>query len=213
MNPPETSETALSARSLACERGGRTLFSALSFDLAPGDALILRGPNGSGKTSLLRLLAGLLPAAGGEILWRGDPVQNDREAWRGALRFLAHDNAVKPALTVEQNLAFWIKLYQDTPVDALTRGLSAVGLDRLADLPAVMLSAGQRRRLALARLAACPGEIWLLDEPTVTLDADSVTRLAKMVADHRGSGGMVIAATHDAFDAPGARHLDLGEAP
>ncbi len=212
MSDAHISGAGLSARNLVCERGGRTLFSSLSFDVAPGDALILRGPNGSGKTSLLRLLAGLLPAADGEILWRGAPVQRDREAWRGALRFLAHDNAVKPTLTVEQNLVFWTKLYDNAPGDAVSRGLTAVGLERLADLPAVMLSAGQRRRLALARLAACPGEVWLLDEPTVTLDADSVARLSVMVADHRGNGGMVIAATHDAFDAPEAGHLDLGNA-
>lgn len=211
MSDSHLPKAGLSARDLVCERGGRTLFSSLTFDLTPGEALILRGPNGSGKTSLLRLLAGLLPAAGGEILWRGEPVQQDREAWRGALRFLAHDNAVKPTLTVEQNLAFWIRLYGDAPGDALMGGLNAVGLERLADLPAVMLSAGQRRRLALARLAACPGNVWLLDEPTVTLDADSVTRLSRMVADHRETGGMVIAATHDAFDAPGAQHLDLGD--
>ena len=203
----------LSARNLVCERGGRLLFSGLTFDLAPGDALILRGPNGSGKTSLLRLVAGLLPATGGDIVWRGEPIEKDREAWRSAVRLLAHDNAVKPTLTVEQNLAFWTRLYDGTPRDATARGLTAMGLERLADLPALMLSAGQRRRLALARLAACPGQVWLLDEPTVTLDADSVTRLSRMVADHREAGGMVIAATHDAFDAPGARHLDLGESP
>lgn len=213
MSPPDTSQPALSARALVCARGGRTLFSGLSFDLMPGDTLILRGPNGSGKTSLLRLLAGLLPAAGGEILWRGEPVQKDRETWRGALRFLAHDNAVKPTLTVAQNLAFWIRLYDDAPGDALTRGLNAVGLDSLSDLPAVMLSAGQRRRLALARLAASPGHVWLLDEPTVTLDAESIGRLTAMVASHRQSGGIVVAATHDTFDAPGANHVDLGDAP
>ena len=212
MSDSHIGNAGLSARNLVCTRGGRTLFAGLDFDLEPGDALVLRGPNGSGKTSLLRLLAGLLPAAGGDVLWRGEPVERDREAWRGALRLLAHDNAVKPALTVEQNLGFWTRLHPDTPSDALSRGLSAMGLESLADLPAVMLSAGQRRRLALARLAASPGHVWLLDEPTVTLDTESIDRLAAMVATQRDSGGIVIAATHDAFDTPGASHLDLTEA-
>ena len=209
MTSASSTPSGLEVRGLACERGGRTLFDGLDFGLDAGDALILKGPNGSGKTSLLRLLAGLLPAAAGDVLWRGQPVRDDRETWHAAMRFLGHDNAVKPTLTVAQNLLFWLKLHPPFQPAALSRGLSAMALDHLGDLPAVMLSAGQRRRLALARLAASPGTVWLMDEPTVTLDADSIARLGAMVSDHRAAGGMVIAATHDSFTAPGAHELDL----
>ncbi len=212
MTPASSTPSGLEVRGLACERGGRTLFEALDFGLGAGDALILKGPNGSGKTSLLRLLAGLLPAAAGEVLWGGRPVRDDREAWNAAMRFLGHDNAVKPTLTVAQNLMFWLKLHPPFQHTALTVGLESMALDHLGDLPAVMLSAGQRRRLALARLAASPGAIWLMDEPTVTLDTESIARLGAMVAAHRAAGGMVIVATHDSFTAPGAHELDLGGA-
>jgi heme exporter protein A len=213
MTSPAPSTTGLEFRGLACVRGGRTLFAGIDMRLEAGAALILKGPNGSGKTSLLRLLAGLLPAAEGDVLWRGASTVDDREAWRGALRFLGHDNAVKPALSVAQNLDFWIRLHPPVAPDALGRGLAAMGLDHLAELPAVMLSAGQRRRLALARLAASPGQVWLMDEPTVTLDAGAIDRLAAMVARHRAAGGIAIVATHDAFTAPDAVDLVLGGAP
>jgi heme exporter protein A len=213
MTSPAPSTTGLELRGLACVRGGRTLFDGLDMRLEAGAALILKGPNGSGKTSLLRVLAGLLPAAEGDVLWRGASTADDREAWRGALRFLGHDNAVKPALSVAQNLDFWTRLHPPVAADARGRGLEAMGLDHLAELHAVMLSAGQRRRLALARLAASPGEVWLMDEPTVTLDAGAIDRLATMVAGHRAAGGIVVVATHDAFTAPGAIDLVLGRAP
>ena len=210
MTPAATPPTGLEVRGLACSRGGRSLFADLNLHLGDGDALILKGPNGSGKTSLLRLLAGLLPAAAGEVLWRGQSTRDDRGTWHAAMRFLGHDNAVKSALTVAQNLKFWTELHPPAPSGALDRGLEAMGLDNLAELPAVMLSAGQRRRLALARLAASPGEVWLMDEPTVTLDTGSIDRLGDMVARHRAVGGIVIVATHDAFAAPGANDLELG---
>jgi heme exporter protein A len=213
MTSPAPSTTGLELRGLACVRGGRTLFDGLNLRLEAGAALILKGPNGSGKTSLLRLLAGLLPAAAGEVLWRGTTTGHDREAWHGAMRFLGHDNAVKPALSVAQNLDFWIRLHPPVAPGALARGLETMGLGHLGDLPAVMLSAGQRRRLALARLAASPGQVWLMDEPTVTLDAGAVDRLTALVAGHRAAGGIVVVATHDAFTAPGAVDLDLGGAP
>jgi len=213
MTPAATTPAGLEIRGLACRRGGRTLFEGLDLRLEPGGALILRGPNGSGKTSLLRLLAGLLAPAAGDVLWQGQSTRDDRAAWHDAMRYLGHDNAVKPTLSVARNLDFWIRLHPPAPAEGVARGLEAVGLERLGDLPAVMLSAGQRRRLALARLAASPGAVWLMDEPTVTLDAGSVARLSTMVDGHRTAGGIVVAATHDGFDAPGARHLDLGGEP
>jgi len=213
MTPAVATPAGLEIRALACRRGGTTLFDGLDLRLDPGEALILRGPNGSGKTSLLRLLAGLLAPAAGDILWHGESTRSDRESWHGAMRYLGHDNAVKPTLSVAQNLDFWIRLHPPAPAGAVAKGLEAMGLDRLGDLPAVMLSAGQRRRLALSRLAASPGSVWLLDEPTITLDAGSIDRLSALVARHRAAGGIVIAATHEAFDAPEARRLDLGGAP
>jgi heme exporter protein A len=213
MTSPAPSSTGLELRGLACRRGGRTLFDGLNLRLESGAALILKGPNGSGKTSLLRLLAGLLPAFVGEVLWRGTATRDDREAWQSAMRFLGHDNAVKPALSVAQNLDFWTRLHPPVVPGAVARGLEARGLGDLGDLPAVMLSAGRRRRLALARLAAAPGEVWLMDEPTVTLDAGAIDRLAAMVAGHRAAGGIVVVATHDAFTAPGAVELELGGRP
>lgn len=205
---PVSPNPALIAQSLTCERGGRRLFAGLDFALAPGDALILRGPNASGKSSLLRVLAGLLEPSEGQILWHGKDTRDAPAGWRKSLAFLGHGTALKPQLTVGENLNFWARFEQAsrTPAEAL----EAVGLGRLTDLPASMLSAGQQRRLALARLAARPGGCWLMDEPTVTLDAASVTQLCAMIADHRTQGGIVILATHEKLAVRNVSVMTLG---
>ena len=195
----------LEARDLACLRGERVVFAGLSFALAPGGALLLTGPNGAGKSSLLRLLAGLLVPAEGSLLWGGEDALADRARHARRLRYVGHGDALKPALTARENLAFYARLWGGEVEAALT----ALDLLPLADLPARVLSAGQRRRLGLARLALAPAPLWLLDEPTTGLDAASVQRLGALLARHREAGGMVLAATHLPLPLPGAAELRL----
>lgn len=195
---------------LACRRGDRVVFAGLDFRLAPGQALVLRGPNGSGKSSLLRLMAGLSRPEAGRLEWAGGPVAADREAHAGRLHYVGHLDAIKPALTVFENLAFWASLRGSAASRAgLAAALGRVNLARLADAPARFLSAGQRRRLTLARLLASPSVLWLLDEPSVGLDDASLLVLEAMLAEHRAGGGMVALATHTAVALPGANELRL----
>lgn len=195
----------LEAQDLACWRSERLVFADISFNLAPGEALLLTGANGAGKSSLLRVLAGLLPAAEGRLLWDGEDTLADRVAHGARLRYLGHQDALKPALSARENLAFYASL-QGGDVEA---ALNALDLLPLADLPARVLSSGQKRRLALARLALAPCGLWLLDEPTVGLDTASVARLGPLLAAHRARGGMVIAATHLPLPLPDAKELRL----
>lgn len=185
---------------MAAIRGERLVFAGVNFTLAPGEALLLVGPNGSGKSTLLRILAGLGRLAGGRLLWRDEDALADRTTHAGRVAYLGHQDAVKPGLTVAENLQLW-----GDPKP----GLAAMDLERLVDLPGRMLSAGQKRRLALARLAINPAPIWLLDEPTLGLDTASVARLGTILADHRARGGMVVAATHLPLPLPHARELAL----
>lgn len=194
------------ARLLAAIRGERLVFRDVSFHLAPGGALLLTGPNGAGKSSLIRLLAGLTPAAAGALMWNGENALDDPPLHATRLCFVGHNDAIKPGLTVADNLA----LARRRPRADLLAALATVDLDRFADLPARLLSSGQRRRLALARLALSGAKLWLLDEPTTGLDAASVRRLEANLAAHRATGGMVIAATHLPLDLPGSVQLTLG---
>ena len=195
----------LEAQDLACLRGERVVFADLSFRLEPGGALLLVGANGAGKSSLLRLLAGLLRPEAGQLLWDGADALADRAAHAARLRYLSHQDALKPALTARENLLFFAGLWGGD-VDA---ALEALSLAPLAALPARVLSSGQKRRLALARLALGAAPLWLLDEPTVGLDAASVERLGGLLARHRAAGGMVLAATHLPLPLPGAGELRL----
>lgn len=201
------------ATDLACVRGERPVFRGVRFSLTGGDALALVGPNGAGKSSLLRVLAGLLPAAGGSLAWNGAPVSDDPDTHRARLHYLGHLDAVKPALTPRESLTFHAQL-RSAPADTktLTGALDALGVVRLADLPGRFLSQGQRRRVALARLRATPSRLWLLDEPTLGLDADAVARLADLIDTHRSQGGMVIVATHGGLDLGPHATLELGSA-
>jgi heme exporter protein A len=195
----------LQAENLACRRGERVVFAGLSFKVEPGAAVLLTGENGAGKSTLLRLLAGLLAPAEGRLLWQGVDAFADRAAHAGRLRYLSHADALKPALTARENLGFFARLWGGEVGAALDQ----LGLAPLAELPARVLSSGQKRRLALARLALAPAPLWLLDEPTVGLDAASVERLGGLLARHRAQGGMVLAATHLPLPLPDARELRL----
>ncbi len=194
-------------RGLGCERGDRAVFSGLDFALGAGEALVLRGGNGAGKTSLLRLMAGLAAPAAGRLLWDGVDIAEDPARHAARLRFVGHRDAVKPALTAAENLRFWARL--QGAGGGVPAALARFGLDRLADTPARFLSAGQRRRLALARVAAGTSELWLLDEPTVALDPEGVAAVLGAVEAHRAGGGRCAIATNVPLALAGARALDL----
>ncbi len=174
-----------------------------------GGALVVRGANGSGKTSLLRLLAGLLPPAAGSVLWSGRDVRADRESWGRAMRYVGHRDAVKPLLTVAENVAFQARMAGGGGALRVGAALEAFGLAALADAPARFLSAGQRRRTALARLLAAPAPVWLLDEPEAGLDSAAAAALAAVMAEHRAAGGVVVAAAHGEPGLAGAETLSL----
>jgi len=196
------------ADGLACARAGRLVFGHLSFELRPGDALVLRGPNGSGKSSLLRLLAGLVPMAAGTLRWQGGPVDPRAPEHRARLQFVGHADGAKAALTVRENLAACAALLGLG--GDLAPALAALGLETLADTPARHLSAGQKRRLALARLALGSRPLWLLDEPAVGLDAPNRERLRALLRRHREGGGLCIVATHGDIEIDDPLVLDFG---
>jgi heme exporter protein A len=182
----------LSGRGIRCVRGGRDVFSGLDFETCSGEALAVIGGNGSGKTSLLRMIAGFLaPAAGAIGLEGGDPELTLPEQ----AHYLGHRDALKPALSVIENLSFWRNFLGGEAADA-RQSLATVGLEHAADLPAAYLSAGQRRRLSIARLLTVRRPIWLLDEPTNALDAAGQSMFAKLMSDHLARGGLIMAATH-----------------
>jgi heme exporter protein A len=203
----------LTATGLVCDRGERRVFAGVDLAVERGEALAVVGPNGTGKSSLLRLLAGLLPPAEGRIEWNGVPVADDPDVYRGRLHYVGHLDALKPGLTPAELLGFDGALRgRRLTAEAVTAALAAFGLDHLANLPARFLSRGQRRRTALARLVAAPAPLWLLDEPTLGLDADSVARLEAAIARHRSAGGMLIVATHGGLGLGTHRTLTMGAA-
>jgi len=194
----------LSATGLGCVRGLRDVFSGINLQLAAGEALALVGPNGAGKSSLLRLIAGLLAPSAGRVGLEGGAA--DRSIAEQA-HYLGHLDAFKPALTVTENLAFWSRyLGAAGPSGA---PLAAVGLEELGGLPAAYLSAGQRRRLSLARLIAVPRPVWLLDEPASALDSAGQDMLAAVMRGHLAGGGIIVAATHGPLGIE-AKELRLG---
>jgi heme exporter protein A len=195
---------------LACRRGERLVFAGVDCRLAAGGALVLTGSNGSGKSSLLRLLATLLRPAAGDLRWGGAKVSDDPARYRAAIHYVGHLDATKPALTPRETLAFWAAL-RGAAMPAIDRALDELGLGAAADWPCRWLSAGQRRRLALARLVAAPAPIWLLDEPTAALDSDGEARLTELIGQHRAAGGRVVVATHQPLALEGAGSIVLDD--
>jgi len=195
----------LSGRGVTCVRGGRELFAGLDFEASAGEALAIVGPNGAGKTSLLRQIAGLLAVDTGDITLDGGDAELTLIE---QAHYLGHRDAMKAALTVTENLTFWADFLGGEATDPATC-IAAVGLSHAAALPAGFLSAGQRRRLSIARLLAVHRPIWLLDEPTAALDLSSQRMFAGLLTNHLNHGGMIIAATHAPLGVP-ARELAIG---
>jgi heme exporter protein A len=198
---------------LDCVRGERHLFRALSFRLMPGELLSLQGRNGSGKTSLLRMLCGLLPPAGGEIRWRNEPIGKLGEDYRRELCFLGHQNAIKEELTPLENLMASARLADEALEEgAALDALETLGLAGREDLACRYLSQGQKRRVALARLVNERRALWLLDEPFVALDTAAVDLVAGLIGAHLQRGGLAVLTTHQAVDIPAGsvRQLVLG---
>lgn len=193
----------LIANALACERNGRVVFSGLSFALQEGQCLELRGQNGAGKSSLLRLIAGLVPKAAGTL------ALNGTEDFATSLHLIAHQDAMRSSMTVAENLEFWCAVLEGT---GIAKALSAFNLAPLAHEPAQLLSAGQRRRLSLARLFLQQRRLWLLDEPMTALDAETQGLLRNHIAAHLAEGGMLVAATHGDLGLASTRKLMLGQA-
>ena len=197
----------LSGRDVRCVRGGREVFSGLDFEASSGEALAVVGPNGSGKTSLLRLIAGLLAPADGSIALEGG---EDELTLAEQSHYLGHRDALKPALSVSENLRFWRDFLGGVTSDP-AESLAVVELDHAARLPAAYLSAGQRRRLSIARLLTVQRPVWLLDEPTNALDTAGQKLFATLMGDHLARGGLIIAATLAPLGVP-TRTLRVGDA-
>lgn len=187
----------LSAHGLACERGERLLFRNLDFELGTGEALLVRGGNGRGKTSLLRILCGLSAPAAGEVRWRGEAIGRARERYGCEMAYVGHANGIKDDLTPLENLRLAAALGgRALDSDAAQAALAQVGLARCVDLPARVLSFGQRRRVALAGLATAGALLWILDEPLTGLDVDGVAMVEAMIGEHVRAGGLAVMTTH-----------------
>lgn len=190
----------LSATDIHVWRGQRHVLRGLSVKVGAGQAVHVAGPNGTGKTTLLRVLAGLLTPEQGSVHWCGRPIAADRDGYAAALSYLGHDNALKAELTAVENLEFATGLRRRLAGGEASDALERVGIARCADLPARALSAGQRRRLAMARVLLAATPLWLLDEPFTNLDAEGTTLLSGLVAGHLDGGGMVLLAAHQVPD-------------
>ena len=206
-------EAYLETVDLACERDWRLLFERLNVRVQPGDMLQVSGPNGSGKTSLLRLLSGLMHPSAGDVLIKGESIQQQRGELARNLLWLGHAAGIKGLLTAEENLSWLAALHHGASREQIWQALADVGLKGFEDVPCHTLSAGQQRRVALARLYLDAPALWILDEPFTALDKQAVTQLERHLAQHCEQGGMVILTTHHHLqDRPATfRELDLGQ--
>lgn len=212
----------LKAHNITCIRGDKPIFSDLNFELPAGQALILNGANGSGKSSLMKIVAGLLPSQTGSLTYGDEDILGNKDWVSRNICYLAHKNGLKPEMTVGENLTFWANMEHHQ--GNIQSEAAKIGIDHCLDLPVCYLSSGQARRAALTRVLCHPGRIWLLDEPTVGLDVAGVNLLSGLMNDHMARGGRILAATHielgldkdkttmlDMSDFTFTVHYDLGE--
>jgi len=201
----------LEARGLGCSRGAARLFRDVTFEASAGEWVALRGPNGSGKTTLLRCVAGLAHADAGVTVWNGEAIAREREAFHAAVLYAGHLPGIKDDLSAEENLHAAIALRGvTTTAEAMRGALDQVGLGARRRIPARKLSAGQRRRIGLARLALDPAPLWLLDEPLTALDGQGEALFERMLASHLARGGLAVISTHHTLDPRPAREVRLG---
>ena len=201
----------LEARAINCWRGDRHILRDVSFAVRAGEFLKITGPNGVGKTTLLRIVCGLLPAESGVVEWHGRPMRGASDEFHAEMAYLGHLNSLKADLTARENLRFLAGLRQDLAPSDVDGALDRVGILSRGDLPARSLSAGQKRRLALARLLLADATLWVLDEPVTHLDSAGIELVEALVREHIGGGGMALAAAHQRLldDEPGLRRLEL----
>ncbi|MDV7338095.1 heme ABC exporter ATP-binding protein CcmA [Terasakiella sp. A23] len=197
---------------LVCIRGERLVFSKLNFEIESGGCLTLIGHNGAGKSSLLRMMAGLLRPAAGIMSWDGQSVDDDMDEHRERLHYVGHHDAIKPVLTVEENLHFWAGLRSDADEAKANfrEALDVFSIGHLIDVPGRFLSAGQKRRANLARIIASKSPVWLLDEPTTALDKESIKKLEGIIEKHRENGGIVVLSTHSDMNIKDQNILNVG---
>jgi len=207
---PESSASTLEARDIACVRGERELFSGLNLQVSKGQCLHIRGENGVGKTSLLRLLTGLASPESGEVLWNNQPIKKEVSEYHSKLLFLGHRDALKEDLSALENLRMYAAIdgIAISEQDALS-SLWRFGLKGREDLPVNCLSAGQKKRVLMARMLTRRAQVWILDEPFNALDANAVQELQTLIAEHLESDGMVVLTSHQPLAIPGLRVLDL----
>lgn len=201
----------LEARAINCWRGDRHILRDVSFAVRAGEFLKITGPNGVGKTTLLRIVCGLLPAESGVVEWHGRPMRGTSDEFHAEMAYLGHLNSLKADLTARENLRFLAGLRQDLAPSDVDGALDRVGILSRGDLPARSLSAGQKRRLALARLLLADATLWVLDEPVTNLDSAGIELVEALVREHIGDGGLALAAAHQRLldDEPGLRRLEL----
>lgn len=198
----------LTAENLSCIRQERQIFQGVNFTLQPGQMIWVKGRNGAGKSSLLRIAAQLLKPASGALNWNGTAIHEEPEAYQGSFEFIGHQDALKTAMTPRENLQFWAT-YRGSSSGSVDAAIEAFELPKIADFPVQNLSAGQKKRSNLARLIACPAPLWILDEPISSLDHHYIECFRTLLGAHLKSGGMVLLATHQDLNMPGVDLLDL----
>lgn len=196
------------AEDLSFERSGRSIFSALNFSLDSSESIMITGKNGSGKTSLLRCIAGFYPITSGKLLWYGEQVVPAYYSEKPLISWLGYFDAIKGSLTVRENLNFFKDIWS-VDEHVFIESLKIFSFDKFLDCPASWLSAGEKRRLSLIRLSFCPAKVWIMDEPSIYLDEESKGILMSIIGEHINAGGAVICATHEKFDIPNVKEYSL----